>query len=210
MSGSSASRFRSPATSMILSFGLITRTSIVTLASAIDIRSSLRSNFRDEATGSQGLGRLALQRASFVWEDRHKVGQAGDVEDLYIVLAEPTSYESRVLLAGSGQEAYDEGDTVAVDIADITKVEQYDPRLLRFGLIVGRVQRVLCQGVNFSMQLDDDDTWLLMTYPCLKCSGWHWCPLSFHDQLDGMVIAVGGDVHLIHQVLDEVEPPATW
>src|SRR5687768_12715106 len=66
-------------------------------------------------------------RAVLVGVDPHEVAQAGDGEDLAVVLAEPEGAHRPVLLAGLGQQPDDQGDTGRVDVVDVGEVEHDRP-----------------------------------------------------------------------------------
>src|SRR5687767_9953360 len=93
-------------------------------------------------------------RAVLVGVDPHEVAQAGDGEDLAVVLAEPEGAHRAVLLAGPGQEPDDQGDPGRVDVVDRGEVEHDRGRVVLDGPLVGGEQGLVGTEVDLAAQVD--------------------------------------------------------
>src|SRR5713226_8096057 len=87
MSSCSANAEMSPWMSIILVVGVTRRVCITTLAWGIRDLLMLFFAVCDDRFGIFG------QRACFVWIDAHKIYQARDLENLYIMLAQPAGQQ---------------------------------------------------------------------------------------------------------------------
>src|SRR5258708_24127325 len=110
----SANAFTSPVMSMMLVRAVTGRTVMVTLACGMLTPPSL--------VGADGGS--ACQGARFIRENTHKVGEACNVEDLYVVLAEAAGEQTAVRPACPREQADNESDTCAVDVVHVGEVEQ--------------------------------------------------------------------------------------
>src|SRR5258708_22128508 len=163
----SANAFTSPVMSMMLVRAVTGRTVMVTLACGMFTPPSLVG--ADGGSNCQG--------ARFIRENAHKVGQACNVEDLHVVLAEAAGEQATVRSTRSGEQADNQCDAGAIDVVHVGEVEQDGLGTFPLGIGVGSVQHVFREGVDLAMHLHDGDTWPLVADVRLKRSAWHCCLL---------------------------------
>src|SRR4028118_109210 len=170
MRTSSANAVSSPWTSMTLASSSTLRTSIVTCAWGISFLLfrlvSLapwyppRRHWREPCSppprraARRSPGPRLVQGALLVREDAHEVREAGDVEDLDVVLGEATGREVALRGAGPGQEAHDQGDTRGVDVVHALKVEEDGIGVPLLGLSVGGVEGLLGEAVDLAPKVE--------------------------------------------------------
>src|SRR5215210_4286235 len=190
--------------SMMLAFSPASLTFIFTWASGISFLlvryTSLVPSYSPRRLWSEpcrdssfisGLGRF-YHGGLLVGEDAHEVGEARDVEDLHVVLAEVAGEQATVGGARLGEQAHYQGDPGRVDVVDPLEVEQYGLRVPGLGLRVGRVQGLLGEAVDLAHQVEHGDAFfcsdlnaevayvhhLPPSVPRWTTSSKVWCPSS--------------------------------
>ena len=98
---------------------------------------------------------LLSQLASPVRDDPDEVRDAGDLEDLAIVVREAFGLELDPVTAALGKQPDEQRDAGRVDVRDVAEVESDDPSFVTRRLGVGRFQGGLRAAVDVALELDD-------------------------------------------------------
>src|SRR6185312_9139223 len=91
------------------------------------------------------------QSAGLIRENMQEVGQARNLENLDIMVAQTTGLQAAALFAGAGQQAHDQGNTGTVDIMHISEVEQNNIQFTLLSLSIGVIENVLSAGIDFAV-----------------------------------------------------------
>src|SRR3954454_7284762 len=98
-------------------------------------------------------GRDHVNRALFVREHGHEVGQAGDLEDFNVVFAQSAGKKAAMGLSGSGEEAHDKSDAGAVYVVHLTEVEHYGVRAFRLSVGISGVEHLFGKAVDLPFKV---------------------------------------------------------
>jgi hypothetical protein len=120
------------------------------------------------------------QGTLFVLEDAHEVREAGDVEDLHVVLREAAGQHTPLRSARLRQQAHYQGYARGVDVVHPLEVEQDDLRVPLLGFVVGGVESFPGEAVDLAVKVHDGATGLL-AHARLKPSCRHRYLLSGAD-----------------------------
>src|SRR5919201_2286673 len=147
MSTFSAIEVTSPLMSTMLALSLTVRTFIVTsVCGTVCLLLSSRSPARRRGSGLCGRFRVRCRRtgqgARFVRKHAHEVGQACDVENLDVMMAQAVDQQAAPDLSCLCQQADDEGDAGGIHELHVAKVEQNGAGAPATRFRIGRVERV--------------------------------------------------------------------
>src|SRR5215211_2776563 len=126
---------------------------------------------------------LATQRLKrarqvlFVRIDAREVREAGDLEDLDVMVAEAVGQEVALGGAGLAEQAHDEGNPGRVDVVDILEVEDDSLRVSGLCFLVGSVQGFLGEAVDLAVEVEDSPT-LRRAHLYLQMTHGHHLPPS--------------------------------
>src|ERR671936_2115721 len=144
MSIFSAVEVTSPLMSTMLAPSLTVRTFIVTsVCATVGLLLSSRSPARRRGSGLCGRLRVRCRRtgqgARFVRKHAHEVGQARDVENLDVMIAQAVDQQAAPNLSCLCQQANDEGDAGRLHELHVTEVEQNGAGAAATRFRIGRV-----------------------------------------------------------------------
>src|SRR5947207_2527914 len=91
--------------------------------------------------------------------------------------AQSTCQQAAFRFSCSRQQTNDKSNTCTIDIIHFAKVEQDDVCISTLCLSICSVQHVFCKGVDFTLQVNNSNAWLV-AYLCLKTFRWHYLLLS--------------------------------
>src|SRR5688500_15204014 len=127
------------------------------------------------SSSTSGL-RSRLDGALLVGEDAHKVREAGDVEDLHVMLAQVAGVQALVRRAGLGEQADDQSYAGRVDVVDSLEVEQDRLGVLGVGLRLGRVESRFGEAVDLAHQVEHGDIGFQANLHIQMTNGHHFPP----------------------------------
>src|SRR5437016_83299 len=113
-----------------------------------------------------------FQCTCFIGENAHEICQAGDLKYLYIMVAQAAGQQAVLGLACPCQQTDNKGNARTIDILHIAEIEQDGTRFLALSFIIGGIQYTFCTGINFSVQINDGNTWLV-AHVRLQSFTWH-------------------------------------
>src|ERR671934_2030712 len=160
MSTFSAIEVTSPLMSTMLALSPTVRRFIVTsVCGTVCLLLSSRSPALRRGSGLCGRLRVRCrctgQGARFVREHAHEVGQARDVENLDVMIAQAVDQQAAPNLACLCQQADDEGDTGGIHERHVAEIEQNGAGAPAARLRIGRVECVFAGRIELAMQVDD-------------------------------------------------------
>jgi len=94
---------------------------------------------------------LCIERTCLIDIDAHKIGQARDLEDLDVMVAQAASDKATLRCTRFPKQADDQRNAGAVDIIHRAEVEHDELRVVAFGIGVGAVQAFLREAVNLTL-----------------------------------------------------------
>src|SRR5215212_2893682 len=169
MSTPSAKAVSSPLTSMTLTLSPTLRTSIVTCAWGMSSLLSRLNNLTPPNSPRRAWSEPCsssspcvvpptsgrpTQGALLVREDVHEVREAGDVEDLDVVVAQAVGHETALRGARPGEQTHYKGDPGRVDVVHPLEVEDDSLRVHRLRPRVGRVEGFLSEAVDLATEVE--------------------------------------------------------
>src|SRR5207248_7683954 len=113
-----------------------------------------------------------FQCTCFVGEYAHEIDEARNIKNLHVIVAQAIGQQAALGLARPSKQADNEGNTRTIDILHIAEIEQDAARLRTLSFIIGSIQHTFCTGINFSVQINDGNTWLV-AHARLQSSNWH-------------------------------------
>src|SRR5918997_4754145 len=183
----SANAVSSPLTSMTLTWSFTLRTSMATCAWGIpSLLSRLnrltpsyspRSACSEPCSSSASISGRPAQGALLVREDVHEVREAGDVEDLDVVVGEPVGHEAALRGARPGEQAHDQGYPRRVDVVHPLEVQDDGPWVVLLSLGVGGVEGTFGEAVDLALQVEHGASGF-QSHPYLQVPHGHHLPPS--------------------------------
>src|SRR5205807_9071959 len=91
---------------------------------------------------------------------------------LYGTDTQAIEQKAALKLTRPSQQADNKANACTIDILHIAEIEQDAARLLSLIFIIGGIQHTFCTGINFSVQINDGNTWLV-AHARLQSFNWH-------------------------------------